>query len=288
MREANFSESQLQQAVNTAYTLKIHQLTGNVVFAHVPSLFDEFDLGFDSAFFLDWLPHSPLHSHEGCNIFIQYKLSGQLTSAGAKEWKHWNSEYFRFKIPHFTRDKNGLFVDDFHQWDRLKELADLNYPTYYATNSVLRKDELESAMKAGNLLESVPLLDVRTVTQLHKHVTFTPLSNGFIMHSEVEEVNKYSFEKLLSLRSQLQMQSIGETNRRMLVDFEKIGKKNESWSVDLARIVDAQSSGLPRELGYLFVRSMLRSFARKHTGSDMLWLPKPNNLSELRGRLPSP
>jgi hypothetical protein len=137
MRDPNFSESQLQQAVNTAFIRYVLEKHGIWVFANIPSLIDEFDLGWDSAFHFPWLPHLPQPDHQGSNFFIQYKLSGELTSPGAKEWQHWNSAYFRFKIPHSTKDSTGSFVDDYHQWDRLKELANQNYPTFYATNSTL-------------------------------------------------------------------------------------------------------------------------------------------------------
>lgn len=115
MRDPNFSESQLQQAVNTAFIRKVVEHHGYWAFAHVPSLLAEFDLGWDTAFNLPWLPYMPSPNDEGCNFFLQYKLSGQLTSQGAKEWSHWGEEYFRFKIPHSTRDASGAFTDDFHQ-----------------------------------------------------------------------------------------------------------------------------------------------------------------------------
>lgn len=59
MREPNFSESQLQQATNTAFIQRL------------------------------------------C------------------------TQYFRFKIPHSTRDSSGQFIDDYHQWERLKALGTL-------------------------------------------------------------------------------------------------------------------------------------------------------------------
>ncbi len=165
MREPNFSESQLQQAVNSAYIRYLFETRGNWVFANVPSLFDEFNLGWDSAFYFPWLPQLPADDHEGCNFFLQYKLSGHLTSAGAKEWSFWNNEYFRFKIPHSTRNASGTFLDDYHQWDRLKELANLNYPTFYVTNSTLSKNVLKNEYSSGTLLNSTPLLDVRLIAK---------------------------------------------------------------------------------------------------------------------------
>ena len=184
MREPNFSESQLQQAVNTAFIRRVFERYGFWAFAHVPSLPTEFALGWDTAFHLPWLPHAPSPDDEGCNFFLQYKLSGELTSPGAKEWSSWSQQYFRFKIPHSTRDSAGKFIEDYHQWERLKALADKNYPTFYATNSTLRKAELQNSLQAGTLLDLIPLLDIRTVKAAHKHVTFTTISTTFALHSD--------------------------------------------------------------------------------------------------------
>jgi len=274
MRDPNFSESQLQQAVNTAYIRQIFETYGQWVFANVPSLFDEFDLGWDTAFYFPWLPYPPADDHEGCNFFLQYKLSGQLTSAGAKEWPFWRSEYFRFKIPHSTRDAHGTFVDNYHQWDRLKELADLNYPTFYATNSTLSKDELRNESNAGTLLNTIPLLDVRLVVNLHKLVTFKPDSPHFLLHSEKEEVKKIIFADAIERLADSPAERPEESNKKLLQVLGEIGGKDESWQIDISKIRQLEYGPFPTQLRPWIMRSMISSFIRKHIGANMLWLPK--------------
>jgi hypothetical protein len=171
MREPNFSESQFQQAVNTAFIQQVFRDHGIWSFAHVPSLIAEFDLGWDTAFHFPWLPNLPSPDDEGSNFFLQYKLSGELTSRGALEWSNWNGAYFRFKIPHSTRAPGGTFIDDYHQWDRLRALAEKDYPTFYATNITLHKSVLQSQLQDGTLLDNVAALDVRGVAAQHKHVS---------------------------------------------------------------------------------------------------------------------
>lgn len=172
----------------------------------------------------------PNPDHEGCNFFVQYKLSGKLTTSRAKEWKHWRSAYFRFKISHSTEGPTGKFVDDYHQWDRLKELANQNFPTFYATNSMLNKDRLIIASEAGTLLADIPLLDVRGVRTLHKHVTFTPTSTHFLLHSEKEESLKTSFAAVVEKLSENRTTSFSEASEncfaplRKLVPMTKLGK----------------------------------------------------------------
>ena len=274
MREANFSESQLQQAVNTAYIRHVYETHGVWVFANVPSLIDEFDLGWDSAFHFPWFPCPPLPDHEGCNFFIQYKLSGELASAGAKEWKHWKTKYFRFKIPYSTKDSFGKFVDDYHQWDRLKELSNEGYPTFYATNSTLNKDDLRCASREGTLLNDVPLLDVREVDSLHKYVTFTSTSTFFLMHSDKEESNRLRFSTAIEKLSGNETAYIEEATKSHLRSLMDIGSNDEGWTTDLKKIRQLRDNQAHRAFRDWITQGLLCSFLRKHLGAELLWLPK--------------
>lgn len=274
MCDPNFSESQLQQAVNTAFLRYVFEQHKTWGFANVPSLIDEFDLGWDSAFYFPWLPHLPHPDHEGSNFFVQYKLSCELTTSRAKEWQHWNSAYFRFKIPHSTKDTKGRFVDDYHQWYRLKDLANQNYPTFYATNSTLSKDDLRNASKADTLLDDIPLLDVRGMSALHKHVTFTPTSKFFLLHSEKEESSKVSFATAIKNLSKRRTMSLNEACENLLRSLDEIGGSDELWKSDLLKIRQIADSQAPHRIQALLVQLHLRSFFRKHIGAEMLWLPK--------------
>lgn len=272
MRKPNFSESQLQQAANTAFICRVFESHGYWSFAHVPSLFAEFDLGWDTAFHFPWLRYMPSPNDEGCNFFLQYKLSGELTSHGAKEWTHWGEEYFRFKIPHSTRDASGSFVDDYHQWYHLKALANKSYPTFYATNSTLSKAVLQSSLQAGTLLDHVPLLDVRTVAGMHKHVTFTPASNIFALHSEKEEAKKLSFASTFSILAKGEQSSLQESSDKLLLILNEMEKKDAEWDHDLAHLSGVQK--LPQRVQPWVKHAFLASFVRKHVGAELLWLPK--------------
>jgi hypothetical protein len=274
MREPNFSESQLQQAANTAFIRRVVEQHGVWSFAHVPSLIAEFDLGWDTAFFLPWLPHSPSVGDEGCNFFVQYKLSGELTSTGAKEWPTWSSPYLRFKIPHSTKSPAGAFIDDYHQWDRLKLLAGKNYPTFYATNATLHKSDLQTHLAAGTLLNHIPLLDVRTVTGLHKHVTFTSASSGFALHSEKEEVPKLTFAQGLAKVANSEQMSLRNSIERLATSLRELPIREEGWSTDLTRLLDRRADGTPREVQDWRQYLQLTYFVRQHLGAHLLWLPK--------------
>lgn len=273
MHEPNFSESQLQQAVNTAYIRHAYEIYGEWVFANVPSLVAEYHLGWDTAFHFPWHPHPPLPDQEGCNFFIQYKLSIELTSAGAKEWEYWNAQYFRFKIPHGTISSAGRSVNDYHQWDRLKTLADKGYPTFYATNATLRKDDLRTALEAGTLLNDVPVLDVRDMEKRHKHVTFTASSDFFLLHSEKEQLPRISFSAAIERLPDNRVTSLERAGDLLLREFREIAGPDEGWYEDLQRIAQLQDR-TPRGPDRAWLTQMLlSSFAKRHFGVQLLWLP---------------
>lgn len=275
MIEPGFSESQLQQAANISFSMKIGRRHGRPPYFYVPSLLAEFNLGWDTGFFLPWFPYAPRESDHGCNFFVQYKLSVVLTSSGAKEWSHWGEEYFRFKIPHSRRNSTGTFVDDYHQWHRLKALADLSFPTFYATNALCDKDEFMREFEAGNVLDHVPLLDVRGVANEHKYVTFTANSGAFALHSELEESNRRSFSDVLrSLPDEEEQTTIAQAITRVERAVIEIGAKDEAWTRDLERLREDLNTPMPQELKPWIKFSLLAAFLRKHIGVAMYWLQK--------------
>lgn len=272
MLEPNFSESQLQEAVNTAFIRFIFEERGVWTFANVPSLFDEFELGWDSAFYFNWISHPLLEEHEGCNFFIQYKLSYELTTRGAGQWDNWNEAYLRFKIPHCTKGNDGKYVDDYHQWERLKALANNNYPVFYATNSTLSKDTLKKVSKNGNLLPETPFLDVRGVALLHKYVTFTSSSDFFLLHSEIEKSAKVPFDQVLGRLKETRNISLSESNSMLYKSLKEIKVDEEAWQEDLSQIAGSISEQDQIEKIWL-VRSLLIRFFRKHVGVQLYWYP---------------
>lgn len=244
------------------------------LFAHVPSLIAEFDLGWDTAFHFPWLPNLPSSNDEGANFFLQYKLSGELTSRGALEWSSWNSAYFRFKIPHSTRDPSGIFIDDYHQWERLKALAEKDYPTFYATNSTLHKSDLQSQLRGGTLLDNVAALDVQGVSDQHKHVSFTPTSPHFLLHSEKQESGKLTLTRAIGLVAEGEQLPLSTSLQRIVATLQELPGSGDSWDYDLARLVDTQDIDGPRSFRYWLQYTRLTAFVRKHVGADLLWRPK--------------
>lgn len=275
MLEPNFSESQLQQAVNIAFVNSVSRRYGvTLLFPYVPSLVAEFDLGWDTAFSLPWLPHPPLAEHDGCNFFIQYKLSGELTSTGAKEWPIWRGNYFRFTIPHHTRNAaSGSPSDDYHQWDCLKALAQKGYPTFYVTNSTLGKAQLRDGLEKENLLDSIPMLDVRKVVNRHKHVTFTPKSDYFLLHSEPERIPKVTLLKAIGSVPSDKNVPISQAMTEVIASLQEIGL-GEELSYELRRIEVISDLAIPSWLRPSAKHVALRSVVRSFLGAEMLWVPR--------------
>ena len=134
----------------------------------------------------------------------------------------------------------GITFDDYHQWDRLKELANQNYPTFYATNATLSKNDLRSASNAGTLLNDIPLLDVRGVNGRHKHVTFTPSSNVFLLHSEIEKTPRIGFASVIDTLSKGETVSLNASSEALLDLLNEIGGSDADWSNDLLKIARAR------------------------------------------------
>jgi len=194
MIETNYSESQLQQLINTEITLRFY--SRGIIPIPIPIVIDlveEFNLGWDTAFYFPWLsfPPHPDPGHRGANFFIQYKLSDEIEGRNGKHYKEWNAPYLRFFIPH----KNGSSLD-YHQYDRLKEIANAGYPVYYATNQVMDFDNLITLAQQMNLLDQTPFLNVNDINNYHKEVTFTRSSTHFLLHSEIEKSNKTTWENI--------------------------------------------------------------------------------------------
>ena len=164
----NFSESQLQQFVNTEITMQLYLHKKILINPTIVSLVKEYKLWWDTAFNFPWLlvPKNP--DHKGCNFFIQYKLSELIEGHRGKEWSYWNMPYLRFQIPYSTKDNNNLSFDDYHQFDCLKDLANQDYYVFYATNHVVKDNELFNIAATQHLLDEIPFLDVSKISGRHK------------------------------------------------------------------------------------------------------------------------
>jgi hypothetical protein len=270
MFKPNFSESQLQQAVNIAFIRHVFYRHGHILFPVVPSLLDEFSFGWDTAFYIPWLDSPPDNKNEGCNFFVQYKLSELLTSAKAKQWAFWKKEYFRFKIPHTRRNADKKFVDDYHQLYCLRKLANKQYPTFYATNSILSIEDLKQKYNNNTLLNVIPVLDIRAVNGIHKYVTFTSDSNHFLLHSENEEIKKISFSNAINNIREFQHENMDKANERLIEVLSELQQTDESWQFDLLNLKQAT-----KQIRYPWlVQYFISAFVFKHIGANMFWLPK--------------
>lgn len=226
MREPNFGEGQLQQSINSSIQFDVFRRLGIRITAKVPTLPREFRLGWDTGFHFNWLPFPHLSKHDGCNFFIQYKLSKELTTSGAAQYHCWNCSYMRFRIPYRNRRE-----EDFSQWDRLKEIADLGYPTFYCTNSVLDLSELEYLEESGALLNETPFLDVRQIGGLHIYATFTRDSSHFILHSEHEKVKGIRWKTLQEGLLHEKRTTLEDGNKKLYKTLVMLGERSKSKSL---------------------------------------------------------
>ena len=267
MTEPDFSEMQLQQVFN----IKLHehyQSLGYLAFPHIPSLFREFELGYDTGVEFLWnhLPPGARRNEAGLSLFFQFKLSTLLESNRAKQWNVWEQAYLRFKIPHVNNNQ-----DDYHQWLAMKDLGNNGFPAYYATNSMTSLTELRESYYDNSLLDKIPLLDVRDIEQ-HKFITFTSDSEDFALHSEVTKTPKKLIKSVYESGEAL---PLGDAMKRLLLYLQQV-ESDDMWRLTLKKIeTRAQRTRTDSDsLKAWILQAMLRSFLLVNLGVDMVWLPK--------------
>lgn len=268
MPKAGFSESQLQQAINTS--IVISQANHGIFspFIYVPSLWDEFDVGWDSAFFLQGFP--PMRDSNGCNIFIQYKLSMELTRTTAAEWNEWGKSYFRFRIPHGASSDPSEERLDYHQWDALKELSNKGFAVYYATNFTISRTDLIESYSKQTLLGQTPAINIANIGTRHRHATFTLKDPNFKLHSELEEAKKMCLGDVLSSNKD-QFENIESANHKILNWIRGYNCLEENWIRDL-ELINRKPNNLPSKLHQIYQHRRLSAFFHKHFGVSLLWI----------------
>lgn len=243
MIEPNFSESQLQQLINTEITMRLFSYKNQIYNPIIINLIEEFDLGWDTAFYFPWLLKSPNIKHRGCNFFIQYKLS-KLIERCKGDYKQWGCSYLRFQIPYPTKNKETKeYFDDYHQFDCLKDLATKGYYVYYATNHVVYERDLFEMSKKQELLDKIPFLDVSNINGHHKKVSFTQNSSYFLLHSEPKKIDNTKWGQIMGNIKQEQDKGTSlsddvEFLEKFILNFEKIlhVPKNTGFDKDMEKI----------------------------------------------------
>jgi len=240
MREPNFGEAQLQQAVNSAIRREVFGVGGSVVTSNMPTLRQETDLGWDTGVYFPWFSYSSLTDHDGRNFFIQYKLSKCLTSSGAGQYLSWKSPYMRFRIPYADNQK-----EDYAQWKRLSLLAGRGHPVYYATNSITELSELERLEQQGDLLSSTAFLDVRHMPEPVVYASFTPESEDFALHGNGERVARMQWSAIETKLRGAPMFSLAESNENLLKRLNELSDGNDPESI--RHCIDSYPQEAPRQ-----------------------------------------
>lgn len=231
MKKPNFSEAQLQQIVNTEITMWLYSqycsCMQRVPHPIVINSIKEGEYGWDSAFYLPWLLAKP--NNEGVNFFIQYKISNLIEGKNAREYRWWRESYFRFKLFYYSRDKlSGKSVEDFSQYNALKSLANEGFLVYYATNHVIDINKLFNLAFQRILLGEIPFLDLTSIKNYHKKVTFTQSSKCFLLHSKLEEQTKANWKNILSRVHEVKKTNLLEdikTLKKFIINMENKWKK---------------------------------------------------------------
>ncbi len=244
MIRPNFSESQLQQLVNTEIVMLLYSIRGRRYLPIVVSLREEFFWGWDTGFYFPWLGPLPHPDHRGCNFSIQYKLSELVEGHRGREYALWNRPYLRFHISYNTKDQaTGKYIYDRTQFYNLKNLADQGYFVYYSANHIVRNQELLQLATSNILLNEIPFLDVSMISNNHDKVTFTRESSYFFLHSKPKKITVTKWEQIYSIAKEKEGTRLSE-DTKLLGDFIlKLEKKldvpeKSGFSADMEKISD--------------------------------------------------
>ena len=220
MSKPNFGEIQLQSCFNQAI-FSYYQKQGQYLNPVIPTLAQEASVFYDTAFAIDDFPYPKIDDQEGCNLFIQYKLSQSISKKTNPLYGHWGKTFFRFQFPHSKLDE-ATGILDYHQFNGLRELADKGCAVFYFTNDVVTREALFHDTASGILLERAPILDVSEITQRHKFATFAFDSDHFCLHSDPIKVRRINFKKVDHILRE-KRNDLGEDNKILFSVLREVG-----------------------------------------------------------------
>jgi hypothetical protein len=89
----------------------------------------------------------------GCPVFLQFKLAHYLTRRNAKQWSHYNSPYFRFKIypPKISDQHNALvtlsLAETYVFYCSPRFYTRYDYVDYHMANTICKNSKMTSCHK---------------------------------------------------------------------------------------------------------------------------------------------
>ena len=193
----------------------VSELSRKSRYFYCPDQTDEFHLGFDSMFYLPlkyyssyqqrlnigtWLKgvtpqevkdmgkqFNRTYPDIKANLFFQFKRPEFLKKKTAKEWKYWQSYYFRFSLYQ-------------HQHDTLTKLSRCcsdKAKVLYAAPRLATTAELINAAQSKKVIDNTQIIEVSNLAG-HKKCTYSISSNVTRGHSEPKVVETYPFSGFLA------------------------------------------------------------------------------------------
>lgn len=202
-----------EKTYETAFVGELRMLT-KVIYA--PDQYDEGMLGFDASAFIPWpelMPFLPYRRFRRwrhligissaeiknmgddldnslppfrLNLFIQFKRPQYLTHSNAKEWSHWNREYFRYKV-----DANQQKL-----LQKLQGIASGRAAVVYAAPAIVKTNDLFAHQLNDAVIKNSNIVDAGLLTG-HSKCTYADPGNVGMGHSEPEELNSAKLEEIL-------------------------------------------------------------------------------------------
>lgn len=216
---------------------------------YCPDQTDELHLGFDAMFYLPYWRHLLSRRHLGfgdwlrgitpeevnsmgahfnrvcpdlkANLFFQFKRPEFLTTPKAKEWKYWNSSYYRFSLYE-------------HQHDILIELSRCSSGranVLYAAPKLARLGDLIDAAKQREVIKKTQMVEAHQLAR-HKKCTYSSKSKAALGHSEPEEVASFPISEFLENMASVKGETFTQTSKRVGTHIiEALSGKNDAQRI---------------------------------------------------------
>lgn len=174
------------------------------------------------------------------NLFFQFKRPEILTTKKAKEWKHWQSVYFRFSL---YEHQHEILTD-------LSRCTSGKARVLYAAPKLSRTVDLIDAAKDNEIVKKTQLVPASRLAG-HTKCTYSSTSNTAFGHSEPEELATFQIEGFIQEMATLSGENFTQSSKRIgsEINTALVGRSDAERILRSARSVatDGWADDMPQE-----------------------------------------
>lgn len=193
------------------------------------------------------------------NLFLQHKLAVRLVSSGAGQWADWEEPYFRYEV---NPDQQQTLC-------RLDEVSSGRALVLYSCFAGIQSDELHQHHRSQSIIENTNFTEAANLGQ-HQKVTFVGPGNIAKAHSEAEDIESRSFERIIKDGMEQDELDLVQNTKKLAQLLQRLLEKDDRNLTRVRGIIEAsgvQSAEIDLEQSYrdgtLFVAAFEVCFGLK-------------------------